>query len=117
MEASQGKGEASNRGRGKNKRYWNYEEDAALIRYLHELSCNPKWKSENVQWRRCYPSHDLDGMLRRRCYKSRRRCSMNRLIKRKKGNLEFLLLTLIRWLRFTRKTRRPETQVSLSWVQ
>ncbi|KAL2905902.1 putative phosphatase phospho2, partial [Bienertia sinuspersici] len=47
MEASQGKGEASKRGRGKNKRYWTYEEDAALIRYLHELSCDPKWKSEN----------------------------------------------------------------------
>ncbi|KAL2934901.1 D-alanine--D-alanine ligase [Bienertia sinuspersici] len=47
MEASQGKGEASNRGRGKNKRYWTYEEDATLIRYLHELSCDPKWKSES----------------------------------------------------------------------
>uniref|UniRef100_A0A803N5Y7 Myb/SANT-like domain-containing protein n=1 Tax=Chenopodium quinoa TaxID=63459 RepID=A0A803N5Y7_CHEQI len=39
--------EASNRGRGKNKRYWTYEEDAVLIRYLHELSCDPKWKCEN----------------------------------------------------------------------
>uniref|UniRef100_A0A803N1C6 Myb/SANT-like domain-containing protein n=1 Tax=Chenopodium quinoa TaxID=63459 RepID=A0A803N1C6_CHEQI len=47
MEASQAKGEASNRGRGKNKRYWTYEEDAVLIRYLHELSCDPKWKCEN----------------------------------------------------------------------
>ncbi|KAL2905078.1 Pumilio domain-containing protein 5, partial [Bienertia sinuspersici] len=27
--------------------YWTYEEDAALIRYLHELSGNPKWKSKN----------------------------------------------------------------------
>uniref|UniRef100_A0A803MKZ9 DDE Tnp4 domain-containing protein n=1 Tax=Chenopodium quinoa TaxID=63459 RepID=A0A803MKZ9_CHEQI len=47
MEASQAKGEASNRGRGKNKRYWTYEEDAVLIRYLHELSFDPKWKCEN----------------------------------------------------------------------
>uniref|UniRef100_A0A803M2X1 Myb/SANT-like domain-containing protein n=1 Tax=Chenopodium quinoa TaxID=63459 RepID=A0A803M2X1_CHEQI len=39
--------EISNRGRGKNKRYWTYEEDAVLIRYLHELSCDPKWKCEN----------------------------------------------------------------------
>ncbi|CAO2816316.1 unnamed protein product [Amaranthus hypochondriacus] len=39
--------ETSNRGRGKNKRYWTYEEDAVLIRYLHELSCDPKWKCEN----------------------------------------------------------------------
>ncbi|KAL2894720.1 Neuron navigator 3, partial [Bienertia sinuspersici] len=27
--------------------YWTYEEDAALIIYLHELSGDPKWKSEN----------------------------------------------------------------------
>ncbi|XP_021764238.1 uncharacterized protein LOC110728876 [Chenopodium quinoa] len=38
---------ASNRGRSKNKRYWTYEEDVVLIRYLHELSCDPKWKCEN----------------------------------------------------------------------
>ncbi|KAL2934375.1 Poly(A) RNA polymerase GLD2 [Bienertia sinuspersici] len=47
MEACQGKGEESNRGRGKNKRYWTYEEDTALIRYLHELSGDQKWKLEN----------------------------------------------------------------------
>ncbi|XP_021753802.1 protein ALP1-like [Chenopodium quinoa] len=47
MEASQAKGEASNRGRGKNKRYWTYEKDTVLIRYLHELSGDPKWKCEN----------------------------------------------------------------------
>uniref|UniRef100_A0A803LNT3 Myb/SANT-like domain-containing protein n=2 Tax=Chenopodium quinoa TaxID=63459 RepID=A0A803LNT3_CHEQI len=39
--------EASNRGRGKNRRDWTYEEDAVLIRYLHELSCDPKWKCKN----------------------------------------------------------------------
>uniref|UniRef100_A0A803LLR0 Myb/SANT-like domain-containing protein n=1 Tax=Chenopodium quinoa TaxID=63459 RepID=A0A803LLR0_CHEQI len=39
--------EISNRGRGKNKRYWTYEEYAVLIRYLHELSCDQKWKCEN----------------------------------------------------------------------
>ncbi|KAL2934373.1 Poly(A) RNA polymerase GLD2 [Bienertia sinuspersici] len=47
MEACQGKGEESNRERGKNKRYWTYEEDTALIRYLHELSGDRKWKLEN----------------------------------------------------------------------
>ncbi|KAL2934476.1 Poly(A) RNA polymerase GLD2 [Bienertia sinuspersici] len=47
MEACQGKGEESNQGRGKNKRYWTYEEDTVLIRYLHELSGDRKWKSEN----------------------------------------------------------------------
>uniref|UniRef100_A0A803M834 Myb/SANT-like domain-containing protein n=1 Tax=Chenopodium quinoa TaxID=63459 RepID=A0A803M834_CHEQI len=47
MEASQAKGEVSNRGRGKNKRYWTYEEDVVLIRYLHELSSDPKWRCEN----------------------------------------------------------------------
>uniref|UniRef100_A0A803MML8 Myb/SANT-like domain-containing protein n=1 Tax=Chenopodium quinoa TaxID=63459 RepID=A0A803MML8_CHEQI len=47
MEASQAKGKTSNQGRGKNKRYWTYEEDAVLIIYLHELSCDPKWKCEN----------------------------------------------------------------------
>ncbi|KAL2937396.1 Formin-homology and zinc finger domains protein 1 [Bienertia sinuspersici] len=41
------KGKASNQGRGKNKRYWTYKEDAPLIRYLHKLSGDPMWKSEN----------------------------------------------------------------------
>ncbi|KAL2942781.1 Structural maintenance of chromosomes flexible hinge domain-containing protein 1 [Bienertia sinuspersici] len=43
------------------------------------------WSEKYVQWRLCYPSQELDGMLRRRCYKWRRRCSTNRVIKKEKG--------------------------------
>lgn len=32
--------EGSNRGRGKNKRFWTFEEDIVLLRYLHELCCD-----------------------------------------------------------------------------
>uniref|UniRef100_A0A803LSG3 Myb/SANT-like domain-containing protein n=1 Tax=Chenopodium quinoa TaxID=63459 RepID=A0A803LSG3_CHEQI len=39
--------EGSNPGRGKNKHFWNFEEDTVLIKYLHELSLDPKWKSES----------------------------------------------------------------------
>ena len=38
--------EGSNKGRGKNKRFWTLKEDTMLLRYLHELSCDPKQKSE-----------------------------------------------------------------------
>uniref|UniRef100_A0A803N492 Myb/SANT-like domain-containing protein n=1 Tax=Chenopodium quinoa TaxID=63459 RepID=A0A803N492_CHEQI len=39
--------EGSNRGRGKNKRFWTFEEDTVLIKYLHKLSLDPKSKSES----------------------------------------------------------------------
>lgn len=47
MEASQGSGEGNNRGRGRNKRFWTYDEDAILIKCLHELAFDPKWRSES----------------------------------------------------------------------
>ena len=34
------------RGRGKNKRFWTPQEKEVLIQALHELSIDPKWKSE-----------------------------------------------------------------------
>ncbi|KAL2906328.1 Sec-independent protein translocase protein TATA chloroplastic [Bienertia sinuspersici] len=39
--------ESSASGRGRNKRFWNTEEDKALIAALHELSTDPRWKCDN----------------------------------------------------------------------
>lgn len=49
MEVNQCSREGGSRGRGINKRYWTYEEDTVLIKYLHdhELAWDPKWKSES----------------------------------------------------------------------
>ena len=45
MQPSQGG--ISQRGRGKNKRFWTLTEDDVLIKSLYELAIDSKWKSEN----------------------------------------------------------------------
>ena len=38
--------ERSSRGRRKNKRFWTCQEDSMLIKYVNQLSIDPKWKGD-----------------------------------------------------------------------
>ncbi|KNA19415.1 hypothetical protein SOVF_061750, partial [Spinacia oleracea] len=51
-----------NGGRGKNKIFLTYEEGIVLIKYLHELSYDPKWKYETGF--KCDYMNNLEEMIK-----------------------------------------------------